>query len=145
MRVFNLAISLILSFALSGCSIHPPVHIQQDQQIILPCSSTPNCVSSIDDRPDFHVEPINEFLTLNDIHHALKSLPQCDIAKETQSYLHLECHSLIFRFVDDFELLIRNGELHLRSASRIGYSDLGINRKRVNTFTQALILRAPQE
>lgn len=50
-----------------------------------------------------------------------------------EHYLHFEFTSRIFRFVDDFELLLNEEQkiIHIRSASRVGYSDLGVNRKRV--------------
>jgi uncharacterized protein (DUF1499 family) len=53
--------------------------------------------------------------------------------KETESYWHVEFRSRIFRFVDDVEFLFDRDSkvIHVRSASRVGYSDLGVNRARV--------------
>jgi uncharacterized protein (DUF1499 family) len=53
--------------------------------------------------------------------------------EETETYWHVEFRSRIFRFVDDVEFLFDrdNKVIHVRSASRVGYSDLGVNRKRV--------------
>ncbi|CAB1059228.1 hypothetical protein D1BOALGB6SA_3986 [Olavius sp. associated proteobacterium Delta 1] len=47
--------------------------------------------------------------------------------------------SLIFQFVDDVELLFSDEKnlIHVKSASRIGYSDLGANRKRVERIRLA--------
>jgi len=58
------------------------------------------------------------------------------IIREDDSYLHAEFTSSIFRFVDDLELRMdrQNGLIHLRSASRVGRSDLGANRKRVEAI-----------
>jgi uncharacterized protein (DUF1499 family) len=49
------------------------------------------------------------------------------------NYIHAEVRSPVFRFVDDIEFLIdeRRGNIHVRSASRTGYFDFGVNRKRV--------------
>jgi uncharacterized protein (DUF1499 family) len=55
-------------------------------------------------------------------------------------YLHAECRSALFRFVDDLEIQLRPGEgiAAVRSASRVGYSDLGVNRKRVESLRAEL-------
>lgn len=52
---------------------------------------------------------------------------------EGDTYWHLEFRSRLFRFVDDVEFLfdLERKVIHVRSASRVGYSDLGVNRKRV--------------
>lgn len=52
---------------------------------------------------------------------------------EEDTYWHLEFRSRIFRFVDDVEFLFdpQAGLIHVRSASRMGHSDMGVNRKRV--------------
>jgi uncharacterized protein (DUF1499 family) len=54
----------------------------------------------------------------------------------TQTYLHAEFRSAVFRFVDDLEFLADEsaGVIHVRSASRVGTSDLGVNRRRVETI-----------
>ena len=58
---------------------------------------------------------------------------------ETPDYLHAECTSLLFRFVDDVEFLVAGDEklIHIRSAARVGRSDLGVNRDRVEKIRQA--------
>jgi uncharacterized protein (DUF1499 family) len=68
------------------------------------------------------------------------SLPRSTIVKKTDTYLHAEFRSRVFRFVDDLELLLdpATGVVAIRSASRIGYSDLGVNRRRVATLRQKL-------
>ena len=67
-------------------------------------------------------------------------LPRTKVISADNSDIHAECRSLIFRFVDDLTLHLTpsNGIIHLRSASRIGYSDLGVNRRRVETLRKKL-------
>jgi len=62
------------------------------------------------------------------------------IIREDDSYLHAEFTSPIFRFVDDLELRMdrQEGVIHLRSASRVGHSDLGANRKRIEAIWNGL-------
>jgi len=64
-------------------------------------------------------------------------LPRTTIVKENRDFLHVEFRSLFFRFVDDVELYVdeQTKVIHFRSASRMGYSDLGVNRKRMQTIT----------
>jgi uncharacterized protein (DUF1499 family) len=70
-------------------------------------------------------------------------MPRTDIVTLEEDYIHAECRSRIFGFVDDVEFWFdgANGVIHFRSASRMGYSDLGVNRKRMERirkeFSQA--------
>jgi uncharacterized protein (DUF1499 family) len=61
------------------------------------------------------------------------------VVEERKDYLHAEIRSLIFRFVDDieFSLAADAGLINVRSASRMGYSDFGVNRKRVERIRAA--------
>ena len=60
------------------------------------------------------------------------------VQTDTGSYLHATFVSRIFRFVDDLELRADGETIHVRSASRVGYSDLGVNRKRVEALRAKL-------
>jgi uncharacterized protein (DUF1499 family) len=61
------------------------------------------------------------------------------IEEETTGYLRATFTTRVFRFVDDLELRIdeRNGLIQVRSASRVGFSDMGLNRKRVENLRAA--------
>ena len=91
---------------------------------------------------------VNEILILNPVDPAkaipalrgvVESLPRTRVVSVTDSYLHAEFRSRIFGFVDDVEFLVDAGAgaVHVRSASRTGYSDLGVNRKRVEEIRAA--------
>jgi uncharacterized protein (DUF1499 family) len=107
-----------------------------------PCPDSPNCVSSQSSDPSHFVEPLSytdsrteakiRLLTI------IESLPRTQIISNTDNYLHVEFTSLLFRFVDDVEFLFDEEKnlLHVRSASRVGYSDLGMNRKRIEALRQ---------
>jgi uncharacterized protein (DUF1499 family) len=64
---------------------------------------------------------------------ALSGMKRTTIVAEKEDYLHAEAKSLIFRFVDDVEFYfpVDQNIIHVRSASRVGQSDMGVNRKRV--------------
>lgn len=59
---------------------------------------------------------------------------------QTERYLHAEARTRLLRFVDDVEFHLRpaDGEIAMRSASRLGYSDLGANRRRLERLRAAL-------
>jgi uncharacterized protein (DUF1499 family) len=63
----------------------------------------------------------------------LHALPRARLVDEDASYLHYEFTSLLFRFIDDVEFVFDDDAkvIHFRSASRTGYGDLGVNRKRM--------------
>lgn len=108
-----------------------------------PCPDRPNCVCSelYPDRQQRHnIPPI--VVSGKEIGRAWKLLRDSiemsggAVISETDSYLHAEFASKFFRFVDDIEIRLDRdtGMIHLRSASRVGHSDLGINRKRIETI-----------
>lgn len=109
------------------------------------CPDKPNCVSTQADRPEQRIEPLHMQGDLDTVtlaaREAIFAMPRAKFATELKAYCHVECTSLICRFVDDLELWIdeENRLIHARSASRVGYSDLGVNRKRVEKLFDALI------
>jgi uncharacterized protein (DUF1499 family) len=70
---------------------------------------------------------------------ALATIPRTEIIAHTDTYLHATATTLIMRYTDDLEFLIddSNKRIEVRSLSRIGYSDLGTNRKRVEALREA--------
>lgn len=107
-----------------------------------PCPDSPNCVSSQSPDPSHFVEPLSYPDSTNEARARLlkviESMPRTQIISNTEHYIHTEWTSLIFRFVDDVEFLFdyKKKLIHVRSASRIGYSDLGMNRKRIEALRQ---------
>lgn len=63
----------------------------------------------------------------------IQGMKRCRIIKMEDHYIHAEFTSAFFRFVDDVEFYFDGGAkiIHMRSASRIGYSDFGVNRQRM--------------
>ena len=102
-----------------------------------PCPSSPNCVSTQAQDEGHAIAPISYRKSRAEAKEALKevirSLPRMQLVEEDQTYLHYEATSLLLRFVDDVEFLFDDDTktIHFRSASRTGYGDLGVNRKRM--------------
>jgi uncharacterized protein (DUF1499 family) len=110
------------------------------------CGNKPNCVCSIDIRPNHLISPFNwegsESGGITKIEALVDSFPRTRVISKSGNYLHAEFRTSIFGFVDDVEFLVDvdTKKIHIRSASRLGYSDLGANRSRVEKlrilFTQ---------
>jgi uncharacterized protein (DUF1499 family) len=107
------------------------------------CPASPNCVCSLDTDTLHGIEPLRftgapdaAWQRLKDV---LARQPRCRIITEQPDYLHAEFTSLLFRFVDDVEFHLdpAGGVIHLRSASRAGHGDLGVNRARMETIRTA--------
>ncbi len=101
------------------------------------CPQTPNCVTSQAGDPEHAIAPFlysgsraEAYARIKDI---LAGMKRTKIVAEKEDYLHAEVKSLIFRFVDDVEFYFPEDQeiIHVRSASRVGHSDMGVNRKRV--------------
>ncbi|MBC2713990.1 MAG: DUF1499 domain-containing protein [Desulfobacteraceae bacterium] len=113
-----------------------------DNNALKPCPGSPNCVSSMAEDPSHHVEPFRYEGTAEDAGKKLISIidstRRAQVVTSESNYIHAEFKSMIFRFVDDVEFYFDNQApiIHVRSASRVGYSDLGANRKRVEKIRQ---------
>ncbi|WP_241796618.1 DUF1499 domain-containing protein [Vibrio rumoiensis] len=106
------------------------------------CSSKPNCVSTQELRSDYQIAPfhlISDTISIDDIEKVAQSLTRTKTVKKTDTTLHLESTSLVFRFVDDLHIVKQGDVLQVRSKSRTGYSDFGINKKRTEELRQKLI------
>jgi uncharacterized protein (DUF1499 family) len=109
--------------------------------LLPPCPITPNCVSSQSKDSVQHIDPIkysgmskNE--AMEKMIQLLESEKRCRIVKTDKGkfgYIHAEFRSFVFRFTDDVEFLFPPDQniIDVRSASRLGISDLGVNRRRV--------------
>lgn len=105
-----------------------------------PCPSSPNCVSS-DERDELHgyrLWTVTGPDAWEMILAVIASQPEARIVEQTEDYLRAEISSSVFGFVDDLELNLRGDKLAVRSASRVGYSDLGANRKRLEQLAALL-------
>ena len=109
-----------------------------------PCPTSPNCVSSDARDTEHQITPFALVGSATDVWPTTRSLvfdlPGTEIVTETPDYLHAECRSAVFGFVDDLELHLRPGEgiIAVRSAARSGKYDFGVNRKRIEKLRTAL-------
>ncbi len=104
------------------------------------CPDRPSCVSSFatnDEHaiaafniPQGMADPVPVFAMI------IMGLPNTEILEQNPNYLHATFSSAIFGFVDDLEVLKDDELLQVRSVSRVGYSDMGVNRQRVNALLE---------
>jgi uncharacterized protein (DUF1499 family) len=127
----------MLSMLVIGCTGVRPANLGIKDGKLAPCPSTPNCVSSQGSDKTHAIEPLLFTGNVTGAHAALRtiilSMKRSQIITDTDIYIHAEFTSAIFRFVDDVEFWFDENAkvIHVRSASRIGSSDLGVNRERV--------------
>ena len=109
-----------------------------------PCPARPNCVSSDADDPDRRVAPFalsqEPYSAWEQVRTEVEKIPRTAIVARTDAYLHAECRSTLFGFVDDLELHLRPAEslIAVRSAARLGHSDFGVNRRRIERLRVGL-------
>ena len=107
---------------------------------LAPCPDSPNCVCSQDADAAHAIAPLTFRGSAAEAMRALKQVleaqPRVRVLAETPDYLHAEFRTTVFRFVDDVEFLAveKDHLIHVRSASRVGYSDLGTNRRRIEAL-----------
>ena len=112
-----------------------------------PCPNTPNCVCSMDSAPARHIEPLaftgDPDVAMSRLKTVLADQTRTRIVAEEGDYLHAECSSLVFHFVDDLEFhMDRPGKkIHVRSASRTGTYDWGVNRRRMEAIRRGFEAR----
>ena len=129
----------VASLVAASCASHPPADIGLADGKLRPPPTSPNCASSEypDDRA--YVKP---FAFDGDAEQAWADLKEAvlveggTVEKETTDYKWFTFTSRIFRFVDDVEFRLDRDEklIHIRSASRVGHSDFGANRRRVEAI-----------
>ena len=113
---------------------------------LAPCPDKPNCVSSQADADgDHYVAPLEAgdsvLSSIRKVTRALDAMERVSWTQEGPNHIHAEFTSSLFGFVDDVDLMVEDdGTVHVRSASRTGYWDMGVNRKRVEALREQLAI-----
>jgi uncharacterized protein (DUF1499 family) len=134
------AVALLAAGQLGWLAGERPTNLGVREGRLAPVPPTPNAVSSQSQDEAHRVEPLRyagdgaaAFARLRDL---VAGWPGVTVVAEAPGYLHAEFRTKWLRFVDDLELLLdpAAGVVHVRSASRLGHSDLGTNRRRVEAI-----------
>lgn len=141
-RKQKIVIISLLIFSISAFSNEEKLSVMKLKQ----CPDSPNCVSSQSTSASHKINslPYNSSPeeAIQQIKKIILALSGTKLIEEKDQYLHFEFKSFVFRFIDDVEIVVDDSAkvIHLRSASRVGYSDFGANRRRIekikNKFTQ---------
>jgi uncharacterized protein (DUF1499 family) len=143
-RITIVALIVIL-LPIAGLSVmsifsRRPTNLGVTDGLLAPCPSSPNSVSTQATAEQHRMEPIPFDGSSEEAIERLKTVIEAEsrarVVTERPDYIHAEFTSALFRFVDDVEFYVddENNVIHFRSASRAGYSDLGVNRKRMNAI-----------
>ncbi|MEH2293096.1 DUF1499 domain-containing protein [Nostoc sp.] len=122
----------------------PPNNLGVNKGKLASCPNSPNCVSSQSADASHKILPLTFTSTpqeaIANLKKIIQSLPRTKIITESKDYLYAEFKSALLGFVDDVEFYLdRNANIiQVRSASRLGESDLGVNRQRIETIRAKL-------
>jgi uncharacterized protein (DUF1499 family) len=128
-----------------NCAGTRPTNLGVKDGKLLQCPTTPNCVASQIEKTDSHfIEPYKYKTELSEAFKQLKGIiekqERAKIISESDLYINAEFKSKLMGFVDDVEFYFddTNKTVHVRSASRLGKSDLNVNRKRIESIREQL-------
>lgn len=103
------------------------------------CPGTPNCVNSQSGNAQEKIAPLPA-VPISELKKIIASMERTTIVEESNNYLYAEFKSKLMGFVDDVEFYLDEGAnlIQVRSASRLGKSDLGVNRQRIEAIRAKL-------
>lgn len=132
---------LLIAMSAGGCDSHAQESRNVAPAELAPCPSSPNCVSTKSKDPGHGMPPL-PYLTsgkesMDRLLAIVRNMKRAAIVSATPWYLHVEFRSALFRFVDDVEFVLDDSArlIHFRSASRTGYYDFGVNRRRMQEIS----------
>ena len=141
-RLICIMFMLPVSGLVAGCHGARPAVLGVRDGRFAPCPSSPNCVSCLASDDAHRIAPLpfsgSAAAAVDRLKAIVTSLPRASVVTATETYLHAEFRSAVFRFVDDAEFYADEsaGVIQVRSAARAGTSDLGVNRKRIETIRE---------
>ena len=128
---------IIMLFGISACSASSPKNLGLNNKLLAACPKSPNCVLSQQSDEKHRIQPLAYTGSLEvakeRLSQVLMSMENARVITQNGDYWHVEFITRWLRFIDDVEFYFPESEalIHLRSASRWGYTDFGANRKRV--------------
>jgi uncharacterized protein (DUF1499 family) len=136
---------------LSNCSANRPVEADGKNGELATCPDRPNCVSSLSDDKEHFIAPLTYDGSMAEaaarLLSVLEQMKRAKIVSRTDTTIHAEFTSTVLGFVDDvdFRFDTVDRRIDLRSASRVGYTDFGANRRRIEEIRQRFQAAATTE
>jgi uncharacterized protein (DUF1499 family) len=157
LKQFHLVL-ILGSFCIATTSTEV-IAMSEEPLSLAPCPKSPNCVCSDEDKASQqYISPFVSAANSDDEDSAmggnrllvaiaayLDAEPEFSITQKRENSLKVEARTRLLRFVDDIEMQVRGDKVYVRSASRVGYSDLGKNRKRLETVRWAMVQQGVAE
>jgi uncharacterized protein (DUF1499 family) len=148
-KIFSVFLVILLTFLfiLVSWSRKTPNNLGLRNGRLSDCPTKDNCVSSQASTKRYKVKTIPSNGSLDgvmmELSSLIESMPGGKVIEIHDNYMRAEFTTRIFRFVDDLECFYdkENGVIHVRSASRIGYSDLNTNRNRVEELRKKFLAK----
>jgi uncharacterized protein (DUF1499 family) len=141
---FAILLTLIGSLIFPAATWAASSGLGVDNGHLTTCPASDNCVVSQNADSKHAIDPIIYHVDRDAAREILLKVltvvPRTEVIEQTPNYIHALSKSRIFKFVDDVEFYFPANEsvIHLRSASRVGESDFGVNRRRVEQVRLAL-------
>jgi len=135
---------LLVALSWLGCGGRMPDGLGADQGSFAPCPNKPNCVSSFATDEDHQIDAFviegSAEAAWAGLRAFLEDAPRVTIETSSDNYIHAVYTSRVMRYRDDVEFRLRRdeNEIAVRSASRVGYGDMGVNRSRIEKIREAL-------
>lgn len=145
--LFSLLILVILAKPVFNISLFAgqiPTNLGVHSGLLQSCPPSPNCVVSQGADPLHKIEPISYTMETEKVKQLLLKVltvvPRTTIVEQKDNYIRTESASALLGFIDDVEFYFPEEQkvIHLRSASRLGQSDLGVNRRRLEQIRLAM-------
>jgi uncharacterized protein (DUF1499 family) len=139
----GLGLLLLGGLVYLSCSAERPDDLGLVGGRLRPCPERPNCVSSQARTESHRVEPLgfqgDPGAAWTRLRGMLEGMDRVEVITDDGRYMHVEFTTSVMRFTDDVEFLLQpeRGVIDLRSASRVGYSDFGVNRSRIRKLREA--------
>ena len=139
-----LVISVIGCMMFFSCAGQRPADLGIHNGRLADCPTKPNCVSSQAIDESHTIAPFvyqkEKEVAFKRLKKVIESFKRITIVAERDNYLHVEFKSAIMGFIDNVEFYFPEEKLiHVRSASQLGYSDLGVNRRRVELIRERFV------
>lgn len=141
-RIYRLAILIVMLGYLWSCAVKPN-DLGATEGLFSPCSSKPNCVCSQADSTDkvhyMEAWPMSDFdADKAQLLKAIEAFGNTKVISNEDKYLHVEFTTGWMKYIDDVQFYfdLSDQKIHFKSASRVGYSDMGVNRKRMTRLKE---------
>ena len=143
MKILLTILATLILFVIAGMiwartASRPELGIQDGK--LLPLPNTPNCVATQSGNTNQKMSPLsysdNRETAQSRLIKILNQLPNTTLVTNEPGYIWVIFRSSFFGFPDDVEFQFIDNEIHFRAAARLGRSDFGVNRKRMNTIKQ---------